>query len=194
MQEALGAASDEIGKVLSSGLMQADMSGPRLDFSARLDGNVTVVAYTVSNRSDHSYKDVVLKGLTLGKVEPREQSSLPIKIAVLAPGAEHKFDLHYDGLTWLGNHVEVNRIDLGWATKPLDFSQSWVISPSAEGLEKNPGVKIKLSDISGSSSHTGVPVPLAEADARAIKARRDAALKSTPVPKQAKPPQSPVKS
>ena len=80
--------------------------------------------------------------------------------------------MHYDGLTWLGNHVEVNRIDLGWATKPLDFSQSWVISPSAEGLEKNPGVKIKLSDISGSSSHTGVPVPLAEADARAIKARR----------------------
>jgi hypothetical protein len=64
----------------------------------------------VSNRSDHSYKDIVLKGLTLGKIEPREQSSLPIKIAALVPGAEHKFDLHYDGLTWLGDELSADEL------------------------------------------------------------------------------------
>jgi hypothetical protein len=94
MQEALRAAWDEIRKVLSSSLMQADMDGPRPDFSAKLDGGVTVVAYTVSNRSDHEYKDIVLNGLTLGKVEPREESTLPIKIAALAPGAGGPDDEH----------------------------------------------------------------------------------------------------
>jgi hypothetical protein len=194
VQEAIGAASDDIGQVLSSGPMQADLTGPRLDFSARLDGDVTVVAFTVTKRSDNSYRDVVLNGPTLGKVEPRERSTLPIKIATLGPGAEHEFELHYLGVTWLGDDVPVDRIDLGWATRPLDFSESWVVSPSAEGFGKNKGVKIKLSDMSLSNANTSVPVPLAEADARSLKARRDAALKSKPAPKEAKPVQTPVKS
>ncbi len=194
VQEAIGAASGDIGTVLSSGPLQADLTGPRLDFSARLDGDVTVVAFTVSSRSDNSYRDVVLNGLTLGKVEPRERSTLPIKIGALGPAAEYKFELHYLGVTWLGVDVPVDRIDLGWATKPLDFSESWVVSPSAEGFGKRKGVKIKLSDMSLSNTGTSVPVPLAEADARSLKARRDGVLKSNPAPKDANPVQTPLKS
>ncbi len=48
--------------------------------------------------------------------------------------------------------------------------------------------------MSGSSTNTGVPVLLAEGDARAIKARRDAALKSKIAPKEAKPAQTPLKA
>jgi hypothetical protein len=176
--EAIRHASGEFGKAISDAMASADMNGPDLDWRVKLDGDETIVTFTVSNRKPTAYKDVVLEGFVLGKKAPRENATLPMKIAELAPGASHSFDLHYDGLVWIGDEVTVDRIDTGWAAKLLDFSKKWVSVADPKPQSTRPGVTTKLSDYSGSSANTGVRVELDEKDARAIKARRDAAWKA----------------
>ena len=73
-------------------------------------------------------------GRSLERVQPREQSTLPVKIAELTPGAAHKVELHYDGLKWIEDDLDVNRIDPSWAVKLLDFSSSWVTSVNPKSL------------------------------------------------------------
>jgi hypothetical protein len=74
--------------------------------------------------------------------------------------------------------LDVNRADLSWAERLLDFSSSWVRSGNPKSLPSAPGVSISPTDFKGSGSHTGVRIPLVEADARAIKARDDADWKA----------------
>ena len=152
--EALGIASQEFGKAISRAMVDADMSGPDLDWRVKLDGDATNVTFTVSNRKPTSYKNIVLEGFVLGKQEPREKATLPVKIAELAPGASHTFDLHYDGLVWIGDEVTVDRIDTGWAAKLLDFSKRWVSVTKPESRSSDPSVTTKFSDYTGSSSNT----------------------------------------
>lgn len=177
-REALRIASDQLGKSFAIGMAGVDPGGPHLDCLAKLDGDVTNVTFTISNRASALYKVVIFQGFTLGKVQPREKATLPVKIAQLAPGASYKFELHYDGLKWIEDDLDVNRVDLSWAERLLDFSSSWVRSVNPKSLPSAPGVSISATDLKGSSSHTGVRIPLAEADARAIKARHDADWKA----------------
>jgi hypothetical protein len=177
-REALRIASEQLSKTFAIGMADFDPSGPHLDCRAKLDGDVTTVTFTISNRASTLYKDVVFQGFTLEKFQPREKATLPVKIAELAPGVSHKFELHYDGLKWIEDDLDVNRGDLGWAERLLDFSSSWATSVDQKSLTSAPGVSISATDFKGSSSHTGVRIPLDEADARAIKARHDADWKA----------------
>jgi hypothetical protein len=175
-RQALEIASARLNQTLSTAMAHLDINGPHLEARAKLDGDVTTVTFTISNRTPNLYKEIRFHGLTLGKMEPREKAALPVEIAELAPGGSHTFALHYDGLAWIGDDVPVTRIDLLWAEKPLDFSNSWVTvvkSPPSE-----PGVTVNSSEIKGSSSGGGGGVRLDEADARALKERRDAAWKA----------------
>jgi hypothetical protein len=177
-REALRIASEQLSKSFAVGMADVDINGPHLDCLAKLDGDVTTVTITISNRATTLYKEVIFQGFTLGKVEPREKATLPVKIAELAPGVSHKFEFHYDGLKWIEDDLDVNRADLSWAERLLDFSSSWVTSVNPKSLPSAPGVSISATDFKGSSSHTGVRIPLDEADARALKARHDADWKA----------------
>jgi hypothetical protein len=177
-REALRIASEQLSNSFAIGMADFDPGGPHLDCLAKLDGDVTNVTFTISNRATTWYNDVIFQGFTLGKVEPREKTALPVKIAELAPGASHKFELHYDGLKWIEDDLDINRADLSWAERLLDFSSSWVASVNPRSLPSESGVSIRVTDFKGSSSHTGVRIPLDEADARALKARHDADWKA----------------
>jgi hypothetical protein len=176
-REALRIASEQLKKTLSNTMTAVDL-GAHLDCLAKLDGDATTVTFTVSNRSSNTYRDMILQGFTLGKTEPREKATLPVRIAELAPGASHKFALHYDRLVWIGDDIPVSRIDMGWAEKPLDFSNSWVTVVNTKSLASDPSITSSATHLEGSSSTTGVQVPLDEEDARAIKSRRDALWKA----------------
>jgi hypothetical protein len=173
-REALRIASEHLNKSFAIGMADFDPSGPHLDCLAKLDGDVTNVTYSISNRGSNLYRDVDFQGFTLGNVQPREKATLPVKISELAPGGSYKFEFHYDGLKWIEDDLDVNRADLSWAERLLDFSSSWVTSVNPKSLPSVPGVSISATESRGSSSHTGVRIPLNEADARAIKARHDA--------------------
>ena len=181
MQEGGGsvdAVSGELNRAFSDVMSNIDISGPEGDWLATLDGDATKLTYTVSNRSKNLYKALVFDDFTLDKVAPREKATLPIKVRSLAPGESHSIVLHYDGLQWLGEDVPVNRIDLGWAEKGLDLSESWVAAIDPRSLQGGSGSTAKVSNSKGSSKATGIRVRLVEADARTLKERRDAALKA----------------
>jgi hypothetical protein len=193
-REALRIVSEQLNKSFAIGMADVDTSGPHLDCRAKLDGDITSVTFTISNRASNLYKDIIFQGFTLGKVQPREKATLPVKIAELAPGASYKFEFHYDGLKWIEDDLDVNRVDLSWAERLLDFSSSWVTSVDPKSLPSAPGVSISATESKGSSSHTGVRIPLDEADARAIKARHDADWKAKAATKRSQTVPPPSKS
>jgi hypothetical protein len=176
--EAMRLATAQLSKSASAIWANADMTGPNLEWLATLDGDVTTLTFTISNRTSNMYKNISFQGFALGKIEPREKATLPVTIAELAPGASQQFILRYDRLVWLGDDIPVNRGDLNWAQQPLDYSTSWVTVVKSAPPASDPNVTIKSVESSGSGSLTGVPIRLDEKVARAIKERRDAVLKA----------------
>jgi hypothetical protein len=144
---------------------------PGLDYRVSLDGDVTTVTFTITNRSTSLCKELTCDGFTLGKIAPREKATLPIKVAELAPKASHEFVLHYDHVKWLGDEVTKDRIDTGWAQQPLSYSCSCVLAPDASAIDSSG--KVKLGDSRISTDHHGVPVSLDKKTAEELKARRD---------------------
>jgi hypothetical protein len=171
LQKGIEAATKQLRAVAKN--MGDTTLGPSLDWRVNLDGDVTTITITATNRSTGLFKDLVYDGFALGKVAPREKETLPIKIAELAPKASHQFVLHYDHVKWLGDDVGADRIDTGWAQQPLSYSNSWVLVADSSTLDPNGNATV--SDSKGAGDHNGVPICLDEKTAHELKARRDSA-------------------
>jgi hypothetical protein len=169
--------TDEFSKALSESMGGLASSGLKLDRLARFDGDATTLTVTFTNPGPRSIKDVVIERLTLDGEEPRERGSLPARISELAPGASHRLVLQFDKLRWIDDRVGVDRVDLGWATKLLDYKASWVVPGETKSEGGRPGVTLKIADSHVSSGSTGILVELDPEDVRALKERRDAGLK-----------------
>jgi hypothetical protein len=174
--DAIGIASGEFGKTLTESFSMQNLT---LDRLAKLDGVVTSLTLTFTNPGPRGIKNIVIEGLTLGREQPRERGELPLRISGLAPGASHRVVLHYDQLKWIDDSVAVNVIDISRATKPFDYKESYVLAGETRPGSQ-PGVKVNIADSNKSTQSTGIPTYLDEADARALKQRRDAALKLKP--------------
>ena len=144
-----------VNKQLASQMADVDMSGPSVTWLASLNGDVTTVTFTVANGTSHPYQEIVLQGFKLGQTEPQDKSVLPIKIAELAPGASQPFVLHYTDLTWIDDKVSIDRIDTGWAEKPLSFSKSWVAVLPTKPPADEPGAAGKPRESKGTVDITG---------------------------------------
>jgi hypothetical protein len=168
--------TEEFSKALSESMGHSASSSLKLDLLARLEGDVTTLTATLTNPGPRSMKDVVIEELTLDKGVPRERGSLPVRISELAPGASHRLVLQFDKLRWIDDRVGVDRVDLGWATKLLDYKASWVVPGETKSEGGRPDVTLKIADSHVSSSSTGILVELGPEDARALKERRDAGL------------------
>ena len=170
-QSMAGAASSVAGD-LSNAAATAGIVGPRLSAVPHVLGGVTTVSFTVTNTNAAAgYRDIAISGLSLAQIAPRESNTLPIRIPRLAAGESFSFDLHYDGLQWLGPDVPADRLDTNWATKPLDDAISWKVELPASAA------KSESISASGSSNTRGAPIALDPAEARAMKAARDLATR-----------------
>ena len=164
----------EAMNILTEGWRERASSRLKVDRSVRLEGDVTTLTVTFTNPGPTSMKDVVIEALTLDKEEPRERATLPARFASLAPGATHQLILHFDKVRWIDDGVGVDRDDLAWARKPLEYKANWVVT-GGPVHESRPGVEVNLNfgDSHASDSSLGL-IALDPEDARALKKRRDA--------------------
>jgi hypothetical protein len=160
-----------------------DMNGPKFEWTARLAGDETTVTFTLLGSDKVRYKDIVLEGLTLGGIAPREQATLPIRVADLPAGTNHEFVLHYDKIGWIDDRVSANVLGTDWAVKPLDYTESWVAVPLSVNPVALKGGTTTMLESKGSARTTGVRVELDPIDAAALKSRRDAELKAKSTPR-----------